>query len=151
MGGDVPSYGIGLSGAYGRVATKVGSCNRYPRTGQPLARNPGKEQRDADEVATGQSARLLAQTIEPFKTPPLHPRHRARNIAGKEVEQSSDADPDNTTRRGEMLLDEEFLLRIAHRHEQDIGLGAANVLDNLGELAGIEMAVMATDNRVLRA
>ena len=102
--------------------------------------------RAGSKGVTGRSER-----IEPFKTPSLHPRRRARNVAGKEVEQRSDANPDGAARRRQMLSDEKLLLGIAHRHEQDIGFGAANALDNLGELARVEMAVLTTDDRLLWA
>src|SRR6185437_11264461 len=43
------------------------------------------------------------------------------------------------------------LLGIAHRHEQDVGLRPANTADELRNLVRIEVAMMATDDHMLRA
>ena len=81
-----------------------------------------RNSRNADQVAPREAAWLLRQTIEPFEPPSLHPGHRARHIAGKEIEQGPDANAEGAPCRRQMLLDEQLLLGIAHRHKQDVGL-----------------------------
>ena len=98
-----------------------------------------------------EAARLLQQAIDPFKPPTLHPERRARHIAGEEVEQSADADAETTTGRGEMLVEEQLLLWIAHGDKQHIRLGATNEIGDLGRLAVIEMAATTANHFVPRA
>jgi hypothetical protein len=116
-----------------------------------LPQDPREERRNADEVAPGETPRLLRQPIAPFEPPPFHPRRRTRHVAGKEIEQGPDANAEAAPCRSQVLLDKQLLFGIAHRHKQNVSLRLANELNELRNLAVIEMTMVTTNKLMFRA
>ena len=122
-----------------------------PRSRPELPGDPHEEEGIADKIPARETLRLLGQAIDPFKAPSLHPRRRARDVARKKIEQGPDAYAEGAARRSQVLLDEELLSGIAHRHQQDIGLGPANEINDFGNRVVIEVAVVTPNKCMLRA
>src|SRR5574340_559438 len=93
-------------------------------------------------VATNQSSRFEAQTIEPFQVHFLHKNRRARLISCPKIEQGTDPRQNAGMQTLAMIQYPLFLDRITHRHQYHIRL---RLIDRLNKIRiGLDAIVAVT-------
>src|SRR5680860_806282 len=109
--------GGAATGANGRQCSLSRETQDLP---PDISEDPAEKDEVADQVALGQPQRLLEQPIGPFAAQSAHPNGSSPYAAGLEVKQCADGKKQTCSRLVPVLINPQFLQRVAHAHKDAV-------------------------------
>ena len=96
----------------------------------------GDERGVFDQIPAPEAPRLLQQAEQPLKAGTRNPSRCATNLAGHEIETSTEADRYGRAKAVGKAIDPELLFRSAERDEHQIGASSPKTLESVFGLVG---------------
>ena len=116
--------------------------------GKPLVYNSSEEHGVSDQIPPPQPLGLKDEPVDPLTTQRADPIRCARHAAGDEIKQCPNTKKERGTGVYSVSRDPKLLQRIAHRYQNNIGIGGPDCGADPGVVARCDIAVMEAHNTV---